>query len=86
MFVASACSLLSRSRRTRSSRGTPCWRSTSHSAGEYPTLLLVSEVEDLGGGWLIAGDSTSYASSYCEVGDDADVVGYESTDGDLRVE
>ena len=85
-LVISACSLLSLSRRTRSSRGIPCWRSTSHSAGEYPTPLLVSEVEDLGGGRLISATSTSYASSYCEVGDDADVVGYESTDGDLWME
>ena len=30
--------------------------------------------------------SISYASSYCEAGDDADVVGYESTDGDLWME
>ena len=85
-WVSSVCSLLSRSRRTRSSRGIPCWRSTSHSAGEYPTLLLVSEVEDLGSGWLISATSTSNASSYCEVGDDAEVVGYESTDGDLWME
>lgn len=85
-WVTSVCSLLSRSRRTRSSRGIPCWRSTSHSAGEYPKLLLVSEVEDLGRGWLISATSTSNASSYCEVGDDAEVVGYESTDGDLWIE
>jgi hypothetical protein len=84
--VISACSLLSRSRRTRSSRGIPCWRSTSHSAAKYPTLLLVSEVEDLGRGRLISAVSWSYASSYCEAGDDAEVVGYESTDGDLWME
>ena len=85
-WVVSACSLLSRSRRTRSSRGIPCWRSTSQTAGKYPTGLPVSEVEKPGRGWLVSVASTSYASSYCEAGDDADVVGYESTDGDLWME
>lgn len=85
-WVISACSFLSRSRRTRSSRGTPCWRSTSQTAGECPTGLPVSEVEKAGRGLLVSVASRSYASSYCEAGDDADVVGYESTDNDLWME